>query len=111
MKTSVCKFFCLLFAAAMLLPLFASCGEKETIVGSWKGDFEGSKVLLTFLEDGGGSLKEDDGLTYPLTYTAEKDKITVTLLGQSREYTFTLGGGSLTLKRGETKFELKKAEN
>ena len=109
MKTSVCKFFCLLLAAALLAPLFSSCGEKETIVGGWEGDFEGSRVLLTFSEDGGGSLKEDDGLTYPLTYKTEKDKITVTLLGQSREYAFSLDGGSLTLKRGEEKFELKKA--
>ena len=107
MKTSV-KFFCLLLAAALLVPLFSACSEKETIAGGWEGAFEGSQVVLSFDGKGGGSLKEADGLTYPLTYTEEEDTLTLTLNGQSREYTFTLAGGSLTLKRGDAKFELKK---
>ena len=56
---------------------------------------------LELKDDGTGSISLGDSISLNITYTTEKDKLTITMsyLGQteSDEYTYTLKKGKLTL--------------
>ena len=67
---------------------FVACGGSKSITGTWT-------------VDGTGSISLGDSISLNITYTTEKDKLTITMsyLGQteSDEYTYTLKKGKLTL--------------
>ena len=77
---------------------FVACGGSKSITGTWTVD-DISKLELK--DDGTGSISLGDSISLNITYTTEKDKLTITMsyLGQteSDEYTYTLKKGKLTL--------------
>lgn len=98
-----------LSTAAIVVALslsFAACGGSRSITGTWA--VEGAEADISTLElkdDGTGSISLGDSITLNITYTTEKDKLTLTMsyLGQteSDEYTYSVEKGKLILKNGD----------
>lgn len=88
--------------------LFAGCGKKESVVGTWEGD----DYTYTFNEDGTGTQQIGDINVNISSYEAKDGKlgITVTFLGteDTSEYTYTLKKGVLTLTDGDDTITLKR---
>jgi uncharacterized lipoprotein YehR (DUF1307 family) len=92
-----------LSALVLMMSLFA-CGSKNgSVVGTWSlegTDFDISSMELK--DDGTGTIDLGGSITLNITYTTEKDKLTLimTYLGQteSDEYTYSVKDGKLTLK-------------
>lgn len=85
-----------ILAVIMLLTcVFAACGatgsnpaadndavETKSVVGTWTAEFQGSEIVYSFNEDGTG-YTQASGVTMPLTYTIEGNKLTFTLDGKA----------------------------
>lgn len=88
---------------ALVLALsFMACGNSKSVVGSWV--IEGTDASISSLElksDGTGSISLGESISLNVSYTTEKDKITLTMsyLGQteSEEYTYSIKNNKLTL--------------
>ena len=81
---------------------FVACGGSKSITGTWTVDGTDADISkLELKDDGTGSISLGDSISLNITYTTEKDKLTITMsyLGQteSDEYTYTLKKGKLTL--------------
>ena len=81
---------------------FVACGGSKSITGTWTVDGTDADISkLELKDDGTGSVSLGDSISLNITYTTEKDKLTITMsyLGQteSDEYTYTLKKGKLTL--------------
>ena len=81
---------------------FVACGGSKSITGTLTVDGTDADISkLELKDDGTGSISLGDSISLNITYTTEKDKLTITMsyLGQteSDEYTYTLKKGKLTL--------------
>lgn len=81
---------------------FAACGGSKSVAGTWV--IEGTDSDISSLElksDGTGKISLGGSISLDLTYTTEKDKLTLTMsyLGQteSEEYTYSVKDKKLTL--------------
>lgn len=88
-------------AIVLVIGVFAGCGKKETVVGTWEGD----DYTYTFNADGTGT-QQIGGININISsYTAKDGKlsITVTYLGtdDTTDYTYTLKNNVLTLTSGD----------
>ncbi|MBO5459256.1 MAG: hypothetical protein J5981_03290 [Lachnospira sp.] len=94
------------FAAAALVLVLAmsliACGSKKSIVGSWTMEGSESVSSLEFKDDGTGTIGVGEGINLNITYTTEKDKLTMitTYMGQTEteEYTYSIKNGKLILE-------------
>lgn len=94
-------------AAALVLVLAMSlmaCGSKKSIVGSWTMEGAESVSSLEFKNDGTGKVSVGEDISMDITYTTEKDKLTMvmTYMGQTEteEYTYSIKNGKLILESG-----------
>ena len=95
-------------AIVLVVGVFAGCGKKESVVGTWEGD----DYTYTFDADGTGT-QQIGGINVNISsYTAKDGKlsITVTYLGteDTTEYTYTLKKDVLTLNNGDDTITLNK---
>lgn len=91
-------------ALVLALSLMA-CGGSKSVVGTWT--MEGTDADISSLElknDGTGSITLGESISLNITYTTEKDKLTLTMsyLGEteSEEYTYSVKDNKLTLNNG-----------
>lgn len=95
-------------AFVLVVGVFAGCGKKESVVGTWEGD----DYTYTFNADGTGT-QQIGGINIDISSYEAKDgklKITVTYLktDETTEYEYSLKKGVLTLTKGEDTITLNK---
>ena len=97
------KILALVLALAMLVSLFAACGSKSALVGTWNSDdAEGSSI--TFKDDGTGTM-DAGGFSMKFNYKEKDGKVELTSDNASDEpitYEFSVKDNKLSLKDGET---------
>lgn len=84
--------------------IVSACGKKEEITGQWKEE-NGSEILELF-SDGTGTVKDDDGIEYSLTWIAENERLKISVdfgfIGeQTVTYDYKINSSSLILSDEE----------
>lgn len=96
------KVLALVLAAVMLVGMFAACngGHNRKIVGKWvEVDDDGEGDTYTFARNGKGSVS-GDGMSGDMTWSTEKDVLTMTLsicgMTETQEVRFKISGKIMT---------------
>lgn len=92
------KIVSMLLIASVLL-VFAACGSKDALTGTWTGDL-GADGIVTWAFDGNGKVKFDNGFAKQNgTYAIDGDQVTITLelWDVPQTFTFAVNGDALTM--------------
>ncbi len=95
----------LCLTAIMVIGLFAGCGKKNKLVGTWEAVDAGGKPtgdILTLARNGQGSIKDaDSGMSGDVKWSVKGNTITMTVsicgMSETTEGTYTVSGKKLTI--------------
>lgn len=113
------KALSILAALMIFLCIFSSCSSNEkSIIGKWTSQesFLGvvTETVYQFNEDGTGTMSTKLGVGIAMNYTISDNSLTITsnVLGleNTKVYTFTIEGNTLTLIDGDNTTVLTKSE-
>lgn len=89
----------------MLASLLSACSAEKKFIGTWEeldsnGERTSNGETLVFANDGNGTI-ESDGISGSLTWSVEKDKITIIVsvcgMAETYEFTYRFSGNTMTL--------------
>lgn len=90
------RIICALVSLLLILTLFTACKKDESLVGTWKNDDDGVKILYLFDDDGMGYVLSDNE-AIKFGWTLEGSTLSITVGESTSKSTVSIDKDTMTL--------------
>lgn len=94
------RIFSLILSLLMVLILFTACDKKDSLVGAWKNDNNGMKLVYVFDSDGTG-LVASEAEALKFTWSTEGNTLKMTVGESTIDNTFEIDKDTLTITNAQ----------